>query len=203
MTAGTLAVPAPGATPAPAAQRDNWGSRLFEFMLVGGATLVLFPLAWLLRKSVGLDDAELAVGFLTFYGAIVINDPHFAVTYVLFYKGARKRAFGSELSLSQRVRYLVAGVVVPIALATWALVALTLRSAQALGWMIQLMFLLVGWHYVKQGFGVLTVLSARRGARVTPRERTVILAHCYAGWAYAWANPTAAAGTRDACSSGA
>ena len=31
--------------------------------------------------------------------------------------------------------------------------------------MIQLMFLLVGWHYVKQGFGVLTVLSARRGVR--------------------------------------
>jgi hypothetical protein len=47
----------------------------------------------------------------------------------------------------------------------------------------------VGWHYVKQGFGVLSVLSARRGIRFSARERMVILAHCYAGWAYAWASP--------------
>jgi hypothetical protein len=60
--------------------------------------------------------------------------------------------------------------------------------------MIQLMFLLVGWHYAKQGFGVLSVLSARRGTRLDARERAVILFHCYAGWAFAWANPTAAAG---------
>ena len=51
------------------------------------------------------------------------------------------------------------------------------------------MFLLVGWHYVKQGFGVLTVLSARRGVRWSDGERRVILAHCFAGWAYAWASP--------------
>jgi hypothetical protein len=47
---------------------------------------------------------------------------------------------------------------------------------------------------VKQGFGVLTVLSARRGARITPRERSLILAHCYAAWTYAWASPAIAAG---------
>ena len=57
------------------------------------------------------------------------------------------------------------------------------------------MFLLVGWHYVKQGFGVMTVLAARRGVRFRPRERLAILAHCFAGWAYAWASP-ADPGTR-------
>ena len=169
------------------------GGRFAEFMLVGGATLVLFPLAWLLRRSVGLDASELAVGFLTFYGAYVINDPHFAVTYLLFYKDVRKRALGRDFTLAQRIRYLVAGLVVPLALAAWAVVALALHSAQTLGWMIQLMFLLVGWHYVKQGFGVLTVLSARRGVARQPRdERTVILFHCFAGWAFAWANPAIA-----------
>jgi hypothetical protein len=60
--------------------------------------------------------------------------------------------------------------------------------------MIQLMFLLVGWHYVKQGFGVFVVLAARRGAFVTARERVVVLAHCYAAWAFAWANPAAPEG---------
>jgi hypothetical protein len=163
-------------------------------MAVGGATLVLFPLAWLVRRLVGLDSSELAVGFLTFYGAYVINDPHFAVTYFLFYKDARRRAFAVEFSLAQRLRYVVAGLVVPTVLVAWAALALHFRSAQALGWMIQLMFLLVGWHYVKQGFGVLTVLSARRGARLTRRERAVILVHCLAGWAFAWANPATPAG---------
>jgi len=177
----------------PAAACDR-GFRFAEFMLVGGATVVLFPLSWLLRRSLGLDGSHFAVGFLTFYGAYVINDPHFAVTYLLFYRNARQRAFSRQFGGAQRIRYLVAGLLVPALLAGWAIMALTSRSAQTLGWMIQLMFLLVGWHYVKQGFGMLTVLSARRGATILPRERKVILAHCFAGWAYAWASPAAPAG---------
>jgi hypothetical protein len=51
------------------------------------------------------------------------------------------------------------------------------------------MFLLVGWHYVKQGFGVVTVLSARRGVRFGTAERRALLAHGFCGWAYAWASP--------------
>jgi hypothetical protein len=185
-----------GARTAPATTR-RWSevrAQLAELMLVGGATLVLLPLAWLLRWGLGLDAAEYAVGFTTFYAAYVINDPHFAVTYLLFYKDARQRAFGRELPRAQRFRYLVAGALVPAALVGWAVAALAFRSAQSLGWMVQLMFLLVGWHYVKQGFGVLTVLSARRGVRISPRERAVILAHCVTAWAYAWASPAIAAG---------
>ncbi|MEJ7732470.1 MAG: hypothetical protein WKG00_25105 [Polyangiaceae bacterium] len=147
------------------------------------------PLCWLLRRVLGLDDAELAMGFLTFHAATVLNDPHFAVTYLLFYKDARARALGEAFAPRQRARWWVAGVLVPIALAAWAAVALATRSAPLLGWMVQLMFFLVGWHYVKQGFGVLTVLSARRGVRWSDRERRVVLAHCFAGWAYAWASP--------------
>ena len=201
MTSGTVTLTSPSPEPprelsaaAGAPPSHAWRGRLVEFLVVGGATLFLFPLSWLLRKSLGLDSAELAVGFTAFYAAYVINDPHFAVTYLLFYKDARRRALGSELPLAQRVRWIVSGLVVPVALVTWAIAALASHSAQTLGWMIQLMFLLVGWHYVKQGFGVLTVLSARRGVRVAPRERTAILFHCFAGWAYAWANPAAPAG---------
>ncbi|MBX3219085.1 MAG: hypothetical protein KF795_01120 [Labilithrix sp.] len=189
MTSGIASLPA-AAVPA----RATRASRLAEFMVVGGATLVLFPLALLLRSAVGLDDAELAVGFTAFYAAYVVNDPHFTVTYLLFYKDARRRALGADVARAQRVRWIVAGVVVPIVLVAWAALALGFRSAEALGWMVQLMFLLVGWHYVKQGFGVVTVLSARRGYRVSPRERAAVLFHGYAGWAFAWANPATPAG---------
>jgi hypothetical protein len=175
--------------PARSAGAVDRRARLVEFLLVGGVTLVLFPLGWLLRRVVGADAAELAVGFIFFHGALVMNDPHFSVTYLLFYKDARRRALGEVFSPAQRARYVFAGFVVPTALAAWAVAAIATDSAHVMGLLIQLMFLLVGWHYVKQGFGVLTVLSARRGIRFSAVERRVLLVHCYAGWAYAWASP--------------
>ncbi|HEX3849992.1 MAG TPA: hypothetical protein VHW01_03445, partial [Polyangiaceae bacterium] len=161
-----------------------------EFLAVGGVTLILFPALWLLRKVIGLDSAELAVGFLMFHGAHLINDPHFAVTYLLFYKDAKRRAFGDVFAPAQRVRFLLSGFVVPVGLTIWLIFGLSSRSAGPLGALIQLMFWLVGWHYVKQGFGVLSVLSARRGVRFSVLERRAILAHCFVGWAYAWASPS-------------
>jgi len=156
---------------------------------VGGGTIVLFPIAWLLRGAVGLNAAELAVGFLAFHAAYVVNDPHFAVTYLLFYRDVKRRALGDVFAPVQRVRYWIAGFFVPVVLVAWAALALSLGAAPILAALIQLMFVLVGWHYAKQGFGILTVLSARRGVRFTALERKVLLAHCFAGWAYAWSSP--------------
>ncbi len=164
-------------------------ARAGEFLLVGGATPFFFLLSWLLRRWLGLDDARFAAGFTTFWAAFVINDPHFSVTYFLFYRDARARAFGDAFRPAQRARYILAGLVIPIVLGGWAIAALALKSAYVLGLFIQLMFLLVGWHYVKQGFGVMVVLAARRGVRFSTAERWAILAHCYTGWAYAWASP--------------
>ncbi len=161
-----------------------------EFLLVGGATPFLFALSWWLRRAFGLDGPELAFGFLTFHAAFVINDPHFAVTYCLFYRRFASRLRDATSNPWQRTRYLAAGVVAPLGLAAWAAAALATKSALALGLFVQLMFFLVGWHYVKQGFGVMLVLSARRGVRYGARERMAILAHCLAGWAYAWASPS-------------
>ncbi len=156
---------------------------------MGGATLVLFPVFWLVSAAMGVDSAVYTTSFVFFYAAFVINDPHFAVTYVLFYKDAKKRALGDVFAPAQRVRYILSGFVAPVVLVVWALVALSQTSAHALGLMIQLMFLLVGWHYVKQGFGVLTVLCARSSVFFTNNERRVFMAHALTGWAYAWSSP--------------
>jgi hypothetical protein len=169
-----------------AARRRAWGP---EFWATGGATLVLLPLCWLLERGLGLERAELAVGFLAFHAAHLINDPHFAVTYLLFYRGLGHRLRSRQVPLAQRLRYLGAGLVAPLLLVAWAAHALVTGSSRSLGLMTQLMFLLVGWHYVKQGFGVATVLSARQGIGYGAWERRAILAHCFAGWAYAWSSP--------------
>lgn len=189
--------PHPEVSSATPPERVSAGLRVapwLEFLLVGGATFLLFPLSWALQHAFGADPVLLAAGFLTFHAAYVLNDPHFAVTYLLFYRGLRTRVLSRELPLGQRLRYCFAGFAVPGVLVAWATLALALHSAVALGGIIQLMFLLVGWHYVKQGFGVLSVLSARRGVSLNARERQLLLAHCFAGWAFAWANPSMPAG---------
>ncbi len=160
-----------------------------EFLLVGGLTPLALALSWVIRRKLPLSDAEYAAGFFTFCAAFVVNDPHFTVSYLLFYRGFRARALGPAFTGAQRVRYWFAGVVAPIALAAWAVAALASRSPLALGLMIQLMFFWVGFHYVKQGSGVMLALSARRGVTYAPAERTAIVAHALAGWAYAWATP--------------
>jgi len=183
MTAGSLVAE-------PGLRSRFWSARpILEFLITGGLTLVLFPLAYFYRQAIGLDDAQYKVSFAAFYAAYLINDPHFSVSYLLFYKNIKQRLWGDEFQGAQRVRYVVAGFLVPIALVAWIAAALLVQSAVILGAMIQLMYLLVGWHYVKQGFGVLAVLSARRGVRLSALERRVLLAHCFAGWAYAWASP--------------
>lgn len=194
VTQGTLdSYTGPEPAPAPTLTSVR-GSRFFEFLVVGGATLFMFPLSWLLRRGLGLDHAEYAAGFFTFYLAYVVNDPHFAVTYFLFYRNVKERVFGTGIPWQQRARFVVVGFFAPVVLVGWALGAVTSRAAGSLGWMVQLMYLLVGWHYVKQGFGVLAVLSMRRGVRIGVWERRAILGHCYAGWAFAWANPAAPEG---------
>lgn len=183
MTAGALVVQ----SELPA--RSLISRSAFEFLITGGLTLVLLPLAYFYRKSAGLESSEYIVSFSAFYAAYLINDPHFSVSYLLFYKNARARFMGAEFQGAQRVRYIVSGLIVPLALIMWIASAMVLQSAQVLGTMVQLMYLLVGWHYVKQGFGVLSVLSARRGTRFTQHERWIFLAHCFCGWAYAWTSP--------------
>ena len=165
-----------------------------EFLAVGGLTLIVFPLAWLLRRSLGLDASEYVVGFAMFHAATFLNDPHFSVTYLLFYRDAPRRWFAPSTSRAQRARFLIAGVLVPIVLLSWVALAFASRSAQMLGNLIQGLYLLVGWHYAKQGFGALMVLSARRGTHWRALERRVMLFQCYAAWAFAWSNPARAAG---------
>ena len=182
-------VPLPNVPKLPRWPRTRWS----EFLLVGGATLPLLLVAWILQRTLDLDETEYTVSYVAFYLAFVINDPHFAVTYFLFYRDAKRRALSPSLPLTQRLRYWAAGALAPLLLLGWSAFALHRRDAEAIGAMVQVMFLLVGWHYVKQGFGMVTVLSARRGVALTALERRALLTHCYAGWAYAWASPASAA----------
>ncbi|HEX2731789.1 MAG TPA: hypothetical protein VHM70_09295 [Polyangiaceae bacterium] len=162
---------------------------LGEFLAVGGATLFILPALVIYRRQVGLEHSEALIGMLMFHAAMFINNPHFLVSYLLFYRRGLKPAWDATLATLQRWRFRVAGLFVPLALMAWLGNALWAHSAQRLGLAMQLMFVLVGWHYVKQGFGVVMVLSARRGVHFSKLERRLVLAHCLAGWLFARTHP--------------
>lgn len=179
--------------PTSAGRHATAPAKLLEFLVVGGLTPICFLLSWLLRRQLPLTEAELAVGFTFFHLAFVLNDPHFSVTYLLFYRDFRGRALGPSFSLAMRWRYWLAGVVIPLSLLGWSLLSLARASPQSLAFLFQLMLFLVGWHYVKQGFGVAVVLAGRRGVRFDQNERWVLLGHCYAAWIFSWVNPSVGA----------
>src|ERR1041384_6427718 len=116
-TSAVIAVPA---------ARSATRAGLLETLAAYGLTLVVFPLSWLLRSSLGLDQSELIVGLAMFQAAHVVNDPHFSVTYLLFYRNARARLSGAIGGTAQRVRYALVALLVPALLVGWAVLALML-----------------------------------------------------------------------------
>ena len=135
--------------------------RLVELLLAGAMTPLLYPLSWLLRRAIGLDDAELGVGFTFFWLAWVINDPHFTVTYLLFYEDARARAFGPAFSGWQRARWWIAGVVVPALLGAWGVFINATRRSIGIAGALLIMALSGCVTWVLMDFGVVSASSSR------------------------------------------
>src|SRR6185436_15096158 len=147
-----------GTTP----QRGYLFGPLTDFLYLGGGSLiVLGAIIILLPQGI----AEPQVASLMAVVMLLINQPHFAHSYQMFYRNFRSKAFG-HYAPALRVRYVLAGIVVPIALLAFLVVGTLIADrtgrTQVLGYGFNLMFFLVGWHYVKQGYGILIVDSVQK-----------------------------------------
>lgn len=167
---------------APRSASRHLNGPVADFLLLGGGSLVaLLALRWI------LGDAHWAGAWsmgTTLALANIVNNPHFAHSYQLFYRG-----FGAKLTTypaDLRVRYWLCGVVAPVALAAamaWAIVA---GQPRVLGLMVNLMFFLVGWHYVKQGYGMAMVDAALKHAFYAAAEKRALLRNAYVVWVLSW-----------------
>lgn len=155
---------------------------LTDFMLLGGGSIfVLIPLGLLWPSQ---WTPKLAIWMLVL--ANLINHPHFAHSYQLFYRNFRARAFGREFPQALRVRYLIAGVFAPLILVAFFTVCLMRRDVLALGYMANLMGFLVGWHYVKQGYGMLMLTAALKRSFFNEREKNLLRWNGYLVWITSW-----------------
>jgi len=171
---------------APAAQGDA-GKRyllgpLADFLCFGGASLIILPLLLLLpvtQYEAGVLSVTLLLGY-------VINDPHFAHSYQIFYRGYREKAFTPALGRTMQVRYLVAGIAVPVLLVGFFAACILAQNLRLLGYAANAMTFFVGWHYVKQGYGLLMVDAALKRRFFSAEEKKALLVNSYVVWIAAW-----------------
>lgn len=158
-----------------------------DFLMLGGATLLIFPLLLALPTS----TFEGPVGAAAFWLAYAINHPHFAVSYRIFYEGFGRKISGVDQSdATLRYRYAVAGIVAPVVLGGGLVAVAISGSGELLGYGYNVMAFFVGWHYVKQGYGMAMVDSALKRRYLPNRDKKILLVNGYAVWAftYAWIN---------------
>ncbi len=176
-----------------AAREGSLFSPWVDFLFLGGGSLVLFiPLSFL---DVATFEPKVAATIL--FLAHFINSPHFAHSYQIFYRNFADKAFGQAYSAQLRARYIVAGIVAPLALIAFFAVAVASDSARALGFGFNIMLFLVGWHYVKQGYGMIIVDSVLKKSFFAPSDKAILIVNSYLCWLLSWVLLNRAVAQRD------
>ena len=161
---------------------QSFFSPVIDFLCLGGGSLLLLPILTLVIP----DSADATAMFVAVMLANVINHPHFAYSYQIFYRSFGEVTRNQALDPRLRTRYWTAGIAVPIALVAFFAVALALQDARILGYGGNAMTFFVGWHYVKQGYGMLMVDAAMKKSFYSEAEKKVLLWNAYMGWITAW-----------------
>lgn len=150
------------------------GSIVTELMtwriwLLGGMSLLTITLITL------TPIRSLDWWYVAYIASFFVNSPHFAVSYLFYY---RRWQQGEEIPVK---RFLV-GVGIPsilIGVCAWSLWS---ESAMGLIALYLTMTILVGLHYVKQGFGIFIFESAQRRVFLSSRDRSLLLLAMYSLW---------------------
>lgn len=152
-----------------------------DFFALGGFTFIVVPLFFLLPKT-----SQPTVAAVSFALANIIKHPHFAHSYQLFYRGFWNKVSDTGISAIFRLRYAVAGVLVPIVLGLFLIVNFLRQDIATLGLAGNLMAFLVGWHYVKQGYGMLIVQSVLKRQFFRDAEKRLLVLNSYVCWMSSW-----------------
>lgn len=161
-------------------QKYLFGPFIDFFMLGGSAFLILPALYFVPLKYEGV------VGLTAFLLSHLINHPHFAHSYQIFYRHFARKVRGDGYDGNLQLRYIFAGIVVPLAMGAFFIYGATTGNARLLGYATNAMFFFVGWHYVKQGYGMLMVDAVLKRKFFSNQDKKVLLLNGYAVWLFAW-----------------
>lgn len=169
--------------PAPARSRDLFHP-VVDFLCLGGASLILLPMLAILVPHT--DATRNTIAVIAIWLAHVLNHPHFAHSYQIFYRDYARKAFGRSTPRALRVRYVFAGIVAPLALVVFFTAAIGAGDVRMLGYAGNIMLFLVGWHYAKQGYGMLMVDSVLKRRFFDEAEKKTLQVNTHVGWVAIW-----------------
>jgi len=175
-----LSVDAPSAKAATPPGKYLFGPVADFLMLGGGAFLILPVLFFVPREFEGSLAATMVIV------AYAVNYPHFAHSYQIFYRNFGRKLRGEGYDRSLQLRYGFAGIVVPVIMALFFAYGAATSNTRLLGLAANAMFFFVGWHYVKQGYGMLMVDAVLKRKFFDERDKKVLLVNSYAVWILAW-----------------
>lgn len=166
-------------------QEHNLISPMWDFLLLGGGSVIALLLIKLTLVAYEEKEGVALSLAWTLLLSNLVNHPHFAHSYQIFYSNfGEKISFRYENSL--RVRYFVIGVILPPLIIGGLLCALLLEQPRVLGLAANAMFFFVGWHYVKQGYGMAMLDAALKRRFFNVVEKKILLQNAYATWIFSW-----------------
>lgn len=151
---------------------------LVDFFMIGGLSLLLLSAYFLLAPNTK-DTHKL--GWIMFYLSFVVNFPHFLISYQFLYIDNRDR-------IMKDWRSFIAAVIAPGVLIAYAIWAVSWSSSVYLGYMVNAMFFLVGWHYIKQIFGCVIISSALQKFYFNKKEKVTLLINGIGIWFISYLN---------------
>lgn len=161
-----------------------------DFLLAGGGALLALAFFWFyypLSGGRGISSTDIqATATLFATLSYFVNYPHFMASYGLLYRNlpARLATYSPRESMWWRMHLAAYGV--PVLLVAYFTYAISQKSFFLFGLAVQAMFFFVGWHYLKQSYGVFAVLSGMKGIFYKPWQVILLKLHVYTLWLYTW-----------------
>ncbi len=120
------------------------------------------------------------------YAMFMVGYPHIAYSYVLFYKDFYSYLRNPESEFTNKARLFVAGILAPVLIICfYAYVGIT-HNGYLFGYGLSTYLFLIGWHYVKQGYGVLITTSVYKRIFYSNWQKRILYGNAYIVWIYAW-----------------
>ena len=152
---------------------------VIDFLMIGGLSAILMSVCLLF---VSKSSSTYTLSWVMFYLAFFVNFPHFLISYQFLYIDSRSRILTDWRSF-------IAGCIVPFVLIGYIFYFTLLnKSLTHLGYLINAMYFLVGWHYVKQIMGCMIITAGLKKFYFNNLERMVLLINAVSVWAISYLN---------------
>jgi hypothetical protein len=151
-----------------------------DFFMLGGFSLIFGLFLTFFWPQVNVDQFYIMnIGALL---SALINWPHFMFSYQLIYENFIENIKNKNFPIQYRYRLIFSGILVPISMIIIIFFIIYLKDVFKLGILISAMLFFSAWHYVKQGYGILIMSSARAKYYFNSTQKNILLLHTYAVW---------------------